>query len=224
VAEIVGGIGRACASVGCELVGGETAEHPGLIQPDEFDLAGFCIGFVERDELVDGSQSRAGDVVVGLASSGLHSNGFSLIRRLVADGNLPLSDDLLTPTRLYSASVLDLLAELRRGRLRVGGLAHITGGGLTRNLPRAVAPPLGICVDPSTWPQPQVFDAVARAAGMDGAEVRATFNCGIGFAVVVEQAGAAETIEIMSRHGIAAWQIGEVRPVGELGGQRYVEA
>jgi phosphoribosylformylglycinamidine cyclo-ligase len=223
VAEIVGGIGGACTSIGCELVGGETAEHPGIMAADEFDLAGFCVGFVERDNLVDGSQARSGDRVIGLASSGLHSNGYSLIRRLVADRRLPLSDSLLTPTRLYSPVVLDLLAELRRRRLRVGGLAHITGGGLARNLPRAVAPSLGIRVDPTAWPQPQIFDEIARGGGLSGTEMRATLNCGVGFAVVVEGQAVDATTDFLETHGIEAWVIGEVRPADRLGA-RYVEA
>lgn len=216
IAEIVGGIGAACEVVGCDLLGGETAEHPGLMGEDEFDLAGFCVGFVERSELIDGSATRAGDVVIGLASSGLHSNGFSLIRRLVDDGRLPLTDELLTPTRLYARAVLGLDG--------VHGLAHITGGGLARNLPRAVGPTLGIRVDPAAWRQPAIFDAVARAAGMDGVEMRATFNCGIGFAVIVGRDTVEATIASLAGQGIEAWPIGEVRPIDELGGSRYVEA
>jgi phosphoribosylformylglycinamidine cyclo-ligase len=216
VAEIVGGISAACAQIGCDLLGGETAEHPGLMADDEFDLAGFCVGFVERDRLIDGSAVRPGDAVVGLASSGLHSNGFSLIRRLVDDGRLPLADELLTPTRLYARALLELGD--------VHGLAHITGGGLARNLPRAVGQSLGIRLDPSSWRQPAIFDAVARAAGMSGEEMRATFNCGIGFAAIVDRGAAAAAIATLARHDIEAWQIGEVRLVDELGGSRYVEA
>jgi phosphoribosylformylglycinamidine cyclo-ligase len=216
VAEIVRSISAACAQIGCDLLGGETAEHPGIMDPEEFDLAGFCVGFVERSALVDGSMAQSGDVVVGLASSGLHSNGFSLIRRLVDDGRLPLTDELLTPTRLYSSAVLGLAG--------VHGLAHITGGGLARNLPRAVGPSLGVRVDPAAWRQPQVFDEVARAAGLNGAEMRATFNCGIGFAAVVAPDAADAAISYLAGRGIEAWRIGEVRPVDELGGSRYVEA
>jgi phosphoribosylformylglycinamidine cyclo-ligase len=216
VAEIVGGISAACAQIGCDLLGGETAEHPGLMADDEFDLAGFCVGFVERSALIDGTAAQAGDVVIGLASSGLHSNGFSLIRRLVDDGQLPLVDELLTPTRLYARAVLALSD--------VNGLAHITGGGLARNLPRAVGPSLGMQLDPSSWPQPAIFDIVARAAGMNGEEMRATFNCGIGFAAIVDRDAAGAAIAALARHDIEAWLIGEVRPVDELGGSRYVEA
>jgi phosphoribosylformylglycinamidine cyclo-ligase len=216
VAEIVGGISAACEQIGCDLLGGETAEHPGVMEPDEFDLAGFCVGFVEREKLIDRSGARAGDVVIGLASSGLHSNGFSLIRRLVDDGRLPLTDELLTPTRLYGRTVLDL------GSVR--GMAHITGGGLARNLPRAVGPTLGIRLDQTSWQRPSVFDAVAGAADMSGEEMRATFNCGIGFAVIVDRDEATAVIGRLEDLEVEAWQIGEVRPVDELGGSRYVEA
>ena len=216
VAQIVGGISAACSSIGCDLLGGETAEHPGVMAAEDFDLAGFCVGFVERSALIDGSATCAGDVVVGLASSGLHSNGFSLIRRLVDDGCLALTDELLIPTRLYAGVVL--------GLDDVHGMAHITGGGLVRNLPRAVGPSLGIRVDPSSWRQPEIFDRVARGANMDDVEMRATFNCGIGFAVVVSPDAAEVTVSQLLGRGIEAWRIGEVRPIDELGGSRYVEA
>lgn len=223
VATLVSGIARACAQIGCSLVGGETAEHPGLMAEDEFDLAGFCIGFAERDAVISAADSRAGDVIVGLASSGLHANGFSLIRALLDDGNLAPSDELLTPTRLYAPVVLELLAALRAGGLRAGGLAHITGGGLARNLPRAVPDGLGVRVDTSAWPQPAIFEQVARAAGMAGDEMRATFNCGIGFAVLLEPDAARPALALLRQDGIEAWVVGEVRPAGELGG-RYTEA
>jgi phosphoribosylformylglycinamidine cyclo-ligase len=223
VATLVSGIAGACAAIGCTLVGGETAEHPGLMADDEFDLAGFCIGFVERDELVTAAAAQAGDRVIGLASSGLHSNGFSLIRRLIDDGRLPLDEELLRPTRLYAPAVLDLVAELRRRQMRLGGLAHVTGGGIARNLPRAVGDDLGVLVRPAEWPQPVLFDRVARAAGMSSTELRGTFNCGIGFAVVLEPAAVPVALELLAGHGIDAWLIGEVRGAGELGG-RYGEA
>jgi phosphoribosylformylglycinamidine cyclo-ligase len=216
VAEIVGGIAAACTTIGCELLGGETAEHPGVMAADDFDLAGFCVGFVERDALIDGSAGRPGDAVIGMASSGLHSNGFSLIRRLIDDGRLPLTDGLLTPTRLYARAVLAL------GRVR--GLAHITGGGLARNLPRAVGRDLGVRLRPGAWPQQAIFDTVARAAAMNGAEMRATFNCGIGFAAIVEPAAVDGAIQILRDHSVEAWAIGEVATVDDLGGVRYLEA
>ena len=224
VATLVAGIASACESVGCALVGGETAEHPGLMDPDAFDLAGFCIGFVERDELIDGRAARAGDVVVGLASSGLHANGYSLVRRLVDTGGLALGEKLLAPTRLYAPAVLRLLGDLRGRGLRVGGLAHITGGGLTGNLPRAVGRDHGVRINLGSWPEPQIFGLISQAAGIDGAEMRATFNCGIGFAAVVEPAAVDATVVSLRESQIDAWVIGEVRPIDELGGARYLEA
>jgi phosphoribosylformylglycinamidine cyclo-ligase len=223
VAQLVAGVADACGQIGCELIGGETAEHPGVMAPDDYDMAGFCIGIAERDELIDASHSREGDAIIGLASSGLHSNGFSLVRRLVDDGRLALTDDLLTPTRLYSATILDLLQTLRKLKLRVGGMAHITGGGLRRNLPRALPQDMGADVDTSMWRQPQIFDTIARASGMSGAEMRATFNCGVGFAVVVEQDGVDFALTTLEDAGVEAWDIGTVRSTSDLDGERYFE-
>jgi phosphoribosylformylglycinamidine cyclo-ligase len=224
VARLVGGVGQACTDIGCALVGGETAEHPGLMADDAFDLAGFCIGFVERERLVDARSSRDGDAIIGLASAGLHSNGYSLVRKLIDDGRLPLTDDLLTPTRLYAPAVLALLDELRARGLRAGGLSHITGGGLARNLPRALGDDLGALVRTGSWQVPPIFDEIARAADMDAVEMRATFNCGIGFAIVVESAAVQPAIDNLAASGIDAWQIGEVRSAAVLGGERYAEA
>jgi phosphoribosylformylglycinamidine cyclo-ligase len=224
-AAIVRGIAAACDEVGCSLVGGETAEHPGVMAADQFDLAGFCVGIVERDELIDGTAARAGDVVVGLASSGLHANGYSLVRRLIGTGELALSNELLTPTRLYARTIAELMEWLRERGQAIHGMAHITGGGLAGNLPRAVAPDLGIRVLTGAWSMPDIFGRIQNRAGMASAEMRATFNCGVGFALVLD--GSAVTDDLFrwfqSDHGIEAWAIGEVRPIEQLGG-RYVEA
>ncbi len=224
VADLVNGVGAACASIDCALIGGETAEHPGLLPDDAFDLAGFCIGFAERDELIDANLARPGDVILGMASSGLHSNGFSLIRKLVDDGRLPLNEELLTPTRLYSGTVLSLITGLRGRGLRIGGLTHITGGGLARNLPRALGDDLAAVIETSRWEMPEIFELVAHAASMNGAEMRATFNCGIGFAAVVEPAAAEKALAIVRGSGIDAWIIGDVRLAADVGGPRYLEA
>ncbi len=233
VSALVAGISRACDSIGCTLVGGETAEHPGLMAADAFDMAGFCVGFVERSELIDRTEAQAGDVIIGLASSGLHANGYSLVRKLIDQGSLALTDIgeggqsygeiLLTPTRLYTPAILALLAMLRTQGLRSGGLAHITGGGLAGNLPRAVGDDLGVRVRVDSWVQPQIFDTVGRLAGIGGAEMRATFNCGIGFAVVAEEDAVRPSIELLAAHGIEAREVGDVRALDELSA-RYVEA
>jgi phosphoribosylformylglycinamidine cyclo-ligase len=233
VSTLVGGISTACDSIGCALVGGETAEHPGLMAADAFDLAGFCVGFVERNELIDRTEAQAGDAIVGLSSSGLHANGYSLVRKLIEQGSLRLADIgeggrtygeiLLTPTRLYTTPILALLGMLRAQGLRSGGLAHITGGGLAGNLPRAVGDDLGVRVQVRSWDQPEIFATIGRLAGVGQPEMRATFNCGIGFAVVAEEDAVQPSIDLLASHGIAAWRIGDVRSLDELGGQRYVE-
>jgi phosphoribosylformylglycinamidine cyclo-ligase len=246
VAAIVGGIAEACTQIGCALVGGETAEHPGLMEPDAFDLAGFCVGLVERETLLDGSACAEGDVVLGLASSGLHANGFSLVRALLArhdidlrrpfgevlaerglegDGALPerVGDVLLTPTRLYAADVLALRDELRARGLRLAALQHVTGGGLAGNLPRGVPAGLGVRLNVGSWPVPVIFTLLARLGGLEGAELRATFNCGLGMAVVLEPAAVETAGALLAQREIAAWPIAEIRPRAELGGARYAE-
>lgn len=224
VSSLIDGVARACAEIGCVLVGGETAEHPGLMADDAFDLAGFCAGFVEEPYLIDRSRARQGDAIVGLASSGLHSNGYSLVRKLVDEGRLPLTSDLLTPTRLYSVAVLEVTDAVREAGRRVGGLAHITGGGLKRNIPRALPDSMAARIRPSTWPQPQIFDEIGDAAGMTDAEMRATFNCGIGFAIVLEPAAVDMTLKLLDAAGMGAWEIGVVGPADWFDGERYVEA
>jgi len=211
-------------------VGGETAEHPGLMAEDEFDLAGFCIGFVESDQLIDGSDAREGDLVVGLASDGLHSNGYSLVRSLLDGGALALTDDLLTPTRIYLPAVINVLETLRNAGARISGLAHVTGGGLVTNLPRAIgSPDLGVLIDPNSWVEPEIFRRVSSAAGIRPEDTRAIFNDGIGFAIVVEPDAGDATVNILAEDlvgegGIEAWTIGEVRSRGFLGDSRYAEA
>jgi phosphoribosylformylglycinamidine cyclo-ligase len=224
VSELISGVAKACDEIGCLLVGGETAEHPGVMPDGAFDLAGFCAGFVEQDYLIDRSQARQGDAIIGLASSGLHSNGFSLIRKLVDEGNLRLSEELLAPTRLYAQVILDVADAVRASHRRIGGLAHITGGGLKRNIPRALPDSMAARIRPSTWPQPPIFDAVARGSGMSDEEMRATFNCGIGFAIVLEPSAVDLALELIDGAGIDAWEIGIVGPSDWFSGERYVEA
>lgn len=179
--EVVASISAACTAAGCALVGGETAEHPGVVAEDHLDLAGFAVGVVERDEVLGAHRVVAGDVIVGIPSSGLHSNGFSLVRALVDDRRLAADADLLlTPTRLYPSD----MAALRAGGVTLHAAAHITGGGFPENLPRAIPDGLRAIVDPSTWDRPAAIDAVL-AAGVAEDDAWSTFNMGIGMCLVL---------------------------------------
>ena len=216
VAErVIKGIVEGCLQAGCALVGGETAEMPGMYEGEDYDLAGFCVGLVEKDRIIDGTQTRAGDAIVGLASSGPHSNGYSLIRRLLAmsgagpdtklDGQ-PLYDALLAPTRIYVKSILKLLETVP-----VHGVAHITGGGPTGNIPRVVPAGLEVHIDARKWPRPAVFDWLQRAGNVAGDEMYRTFNCGLGMTVCVPADRADETVRILRACGETADVIGEVK-------------
>jgi phosphoribosylformylglycinamidine cyclo-ligase len=254
IGELVRGVASGCRDAGCALVGGETAEHPGLMEPDAFDLAGFCVGVVERDRLIDGTAVRAGDAVVGLAASGLHSNGFSLVRALVASYDLdlqrPYQEQLyltlgdaagavmtrepdaafatlghvfLTPTTIYARAILALRATLVAAGHDLRGVAHVTGGGLVGNVPRALPPALGVRLDPQSWPMPSVMQLLGALGGIEEPELRATFNGGLGMVVVVPPPAVGLTVESLAASGIRAWEVGEVAPVDELDGARYVE-
>ena len=187
--RVVAGIADGCRQAGCALIGGETAEMPGMYAPGHYDLAGFCVGAVERDQLLDGSKIRAGDAIIGLPSSGVHSNGYSLVRHLLDalpmesdDWNLgaPLGEVLMRPTRIYVKQILDL-----RARYDVLGLAHITGGGFTGNVPRVLPAGLGARIDKGSWPTPPIFDLLRARGNLGDAEMYRTFNNGIGMIVVV---------------------------------------
>ena len=216
VAEaVVRGIVEGCVQAGAALVGGETAEMPGMYHDADYDLAGFCVGVVEKDAIIDGSAVAAGDAIIGLASSGPHSNGYSLIRKLIevsgatADtviAGRKLFEQLLAPTRIY---VKPLLALLRA--LPVHGLAHITGGGLTDNIPRVLPAGLEAVLERRRWGSDAVFEWLQRTARIDAAEMYRTFNCGIGMALIVSPAHAAAAIELLAAHGESAQLIGEVR-------------
>jgi phosphoribosylformylglycinamidine cyclo-ligase len=255
IAELVGGVATGCQLAGCALVGGETAEHPGLMRPDEFDLAGFCVGIAERADLLDATTAEAGDVLVGLAASGLHANGYSLVRALLAQFDLALDrpylevvratlgeaavermadaepdrvlatlgEVLLTPTRIYARDILALRERLAAEGTPLCGLAHVTGGGLPGNLPRALPPTLGARVDPAAWPLPSIHRLIAGLAGMDGPELRATLNGGLGMVAVVPRAGVGSTLALLAEKGLPAWVIGEVVQADVLGGSRYAE-
>jgi phosphoribosylformylglycinamidine cyclo-ligase len=216
VAEaVVRGIVEGCVQAGAALVGGETAEMPGMYHGEDYDLAGFCVGVVEKASIIDGSQVAAGDVIIGLDSSGAHSNGYSLIRRLVAkagatpatqlDGR-PLFDRLLAPTRIYVKPLLALMKALP-----VHALAHITGGGLTDNIPRVLPEGLEAVLERRAWGRDPLFDWLQLEARTDSQAMYRTFNCGIGMVVVVEAARATAALELLKQHGEGAQLIGEVR-------------
>jgi phosphoribosylformylglycinamidine cyclo-ligase len=215
-ARVIEGIARACKESGCALIGGETAEMPGLYKPGDFDLAGFSVGAVERERILPQTdRMREGDVLIGVASSGVHSNGYSLVRRVVADSGRAyhsaapfeagksLGQALMTPTRLYVKSAL---AALRTGAVK--GLAHITGGGITENLPRALPDGLDAEIDLGAWTAPAVFGWLARSAGIAADEMLRTFNCGIGLIAVAEPMKAGQIIDSFGDAGEKAVRIG----------------
>ena len=216
VAEaVVRGIAEGCVQAGAALVGGETAEMPGMYHGADYDLAGFCVGVVEKEAIIDGSAVAAGDAVIGLGSSGPHSNGYSLIRKLVSaagataqtmlDGR-SLFDRLLAPTRIYVKSLLALIKAMP-----VHALAHITGGGLTDNIPRVLPAGLEAVLERRSWPRDPVFDWLQRGGRIAAAEMYRTFNCGIGMTVIVPAARATAALEFLAARGESAQLIGEVR-------------
>lgn len=242
VAELVSGVAAGCRAAGCALVGGETAEHPGLMTADAFDLAGTAIGVVERTRVIDGSAVRSGDAIVGLASSGLHANGYSLVRALMAEWDLDLAEPyqarlrrtlgdaaatsalegaeheamatlgevLLTPTLIYSRAILAVRQTLVGLGWDLHGLAHITGGGLPGNVPRALPAGLAARLDPSRWVMPSVMRLIGALGGLDDAELRATFNGGLGMIAVVPVLAVPATIAALGDHGFLGIQVGEV--------------
>ncbi len=212
---VVNGIGRGCELAGCALVGGETAEMPGMYAGKDFDLAGFCVGVVEADQIIDGSRVAVGDVLIGLDSSGPHSNGFSLIRKVlevsatrpeeVSLGNGTLADALLAPTRIYVKSLLKLIASCP-----VNAVAHITGGGLLENLPRVLPPQTRAVLNASSWVQPPVFAWLQQAGNIHTTEMYRTFNCGIGMVICVPAAEAERAMELLTTAGETARLIGSI--------------
>ena len=213
--QVIRGIAEGCARAGCALVGGETAEMPGMYAGEDYDLAGFCVGLVEKDAIIDGSRASAGDAVIALPSSGPHSNGYSLIRKLLAvsgagaDTELagrPLHDWLLEPTRIYVRPVLALLAEVP-----VTAIAHITGGGITGNIPRVLPRGIEACLDLRGYPRPAIFDWLQQAGRIERDEMLRTFNCGIGMTICVPAAEADRAVEVLRRAGEQPHRIGELR-------------
>jgi phosphoribosylformylglycinamidine cyclo-ligase len=209
VAELVEGVADGCRQAGCALLGGETAEIPALYGERDVDLAGFCVGAVERARLVDGSRVAAGDVLVAIASDGVHSNGFSLVRRLLEHHGIDprgAPDALLAPTAIYAREVAALL-----DAVDVRALAHVTGGGIEGNLPRVLPDGLGAAVDAGAWAWPEVFAWLA-GLGVETDEMRRVFNCGVGMIAVVPAADADRALEAAAAGGRAAFPIGRVEP------------
>lgn len=216
-AAVVQGIAKGCEDAGCALLGGETAELPGFYAPGEYDLAGFSVGVVERSAIIDGKRVRAGDAVIGVASSGLHSNGYSLARKVLLDHaklaldatpeglGEPLADALLRPTRIYARAVRALL-----DAVDVRALSHITGGGLPGNVPRVLPDDLGVELDAGSWSRPAVFDLVQRLGGVDEEEMRRAFNLGLGLVVVVPQEDASRAVDALTQAGERASVVGRV--------------
>ena len=214
-ATVIQGIARGCELSGCALIGGETAEMPGMYPEGEYDLAGFAVGAVEKSEIIDGSTITPGDVVLGLASSGAHSNGYSLARRIIEraqpdldapfDGERSLADCLMTPTRIYVKPLLALMKALP-----VKGLAHITGGGLLENVPRILSADVAAVLEKSAWPRPKLFDWLQAEGNVDEVEMHRVFNCGIGMVVVVAAADAERAQTLLREAGENVWPIGRI--------------
>jgi phosphoribosylformylglycinamidine cyclo-ligase len=216
---VVESIAEGCRQAGCALIGGETAEMPGMYAPGDYDLAGFCVGAVERDKLLTGAGIATGDVILGLASSGVHSNGFSLVRRIVeqdrwdlgqrlpGEGNRSLADILLAPTRIYVRALLPLV---QGGRIK--GLAHITGGGLLENIPRVLPDSCHAVVETTRWPVPAVFAQLQAGGNIAPEEMARTFNCGVGMAVIVASAQVQSTVEALAAAGETVFEIGRIEP------------
>jgi phosphoribosylformylglycinamidine cyclo-ligase len=204
---VMTGITRGCRAAGCALLGGETAELPGLYGEGKFDLAGFCVGVADRARLLDGSSCRPGDVLIGLASSGLHSNGFSLVRKVFGTDEIRtgLGPKLLRPTRVYVRTVLDLLSGFK-----IKAMAHITGGGFTDNIPRVLPASMGAVVRRGSWPIPRIFRLIQERGGVAQPEMFRTLNMGIGMVLVVTRRSAPGVLERLERLEQKAWIIGEV--------------
>ena len=213
-AEVISGICEGCRQAGAVLLGGETAEMPGFYGDAEYDLAGFCVGAVNRDALIDGQTIAPGDRLIGVASSGIHANGYSLVRKLIQDhsidlqrpfGDSTLGDVLLTPTRIYAQSLRAL-----RHTVTVKGIAHITGGGITENLPRILPPQVTATINTYAWPRPEIFTWLQQCGSIPEAEMLRTFNCGIGIIVCVAEADEPAALDQLKTQGETAWSIGDI--------------
>ena len=217
IADIVAGVAEGCVQSGCALIGGETAEHPGLMPEDDYDLAGYCTGIVDKSKIIDNKTMEAGDVVIALASSGVHSNGFSLVRKVfdvensdisspVAElGGKSIGETLLTPTKLYVKSVLALLEQVK-----VKGISHITGGGFYENIPRSIPDGLGAKIDKNAVKILPIFNLIAKTGNISERDMFNTFNMGVGMSIVVPAEDVEKSLEILKSNGEDAYVIGEI--------------
>ena len=215
-AAVVEGIGEGCSQAGASLVGGETAEMPGMYEGEDYDLAGFCVGIAEKDDLIDGTKVKAGDKLIALASSGPHSNGYSLIRKIIEvsgadlsadlDGQ-PVADALMAPTKIYVKSVLKLI-----NASEVHALSHITGGGFQENIPRVLPEGTKAVVDTSSWQWPEVFNWLQENGNVDTFEMFRTFNCGVGMIIALPEEKADAAVALLNAEGEQAWIIGDIQP------------
>jgi phosphoribosylformylglycinamidine cyclo-ligase len=212
--QVIGGIAEGCQQAGCALIGGETAEMPGIYAPGDFDLAGFCVGIVERERVINGDAVKTGDKLIALASSGPHSNGYSLIRKIIEFSGVDLTQDcggqslseaLIAPTRIYVKNLLAL-----GKKIPILAMAHITGGGLLENIPRILPPHCAANIDRSSWSMPVVFDWLQSAGNVETSEMFRTFNCGVGMVLVVEQGDRDVCLQLLGELGEQAWEIGQI--------------
>mgnify|MGYP000526945503 FL=1 len=214
-ADVIAGIGKGCELAGAALVGGETAEMPGMYEGDDYDLAGFCVGVVEKNQIIDGHKVAPSDKIIAISSSGPHSNGYSLIRKIIeitdADltqpcGHTTLAEALMAPTQIYNKPLLALQREIKPH-----ALAHITGGGLLENIPRVLPSGCSAVLDKQSWELPPVFQWLSDAGGVAESEMHRTFNCGIGMTLIVGDSKAEAAMQLLHEHGLTCWELGEVR-------------
>jgi len=219
-AAVVGGIAKGCELAGCALIGGETAEMPGMYPAGEYDLAGFAVGVVEKSKIITGKEIAPGDAIIGVASSGAHSNGYSLIRKIIERANAKPTDDfdgrtlgdvVMQPTQIYVKQILSLME-----KVTIKGMAHITGGGLVENIPRVLPDNVQAVLQRQSWQMPKLFQWLQQQGGVEDAEMHRVFNCGIGMAIVLSAAQVDTALAHLKQQGLEAWQIGDVveRPAG----------
>ena len=211
--EIVKGINNGCIQAGCSLIGGETAEMPGMYKAGEYDLAGFCVGVVEKQDIINGENIEAGDIVIGLESSGLHSNGYSLVRKVLSKNeSIRMSAELLKPTRIYVKPVLSLLKTLNRRQKNVKGIAHITGGAFYDKIARILPDNVNVKIDKNSWTVPKIFRLIQNKAGIDDREIYHTLNMGIGMVLIIRPEAVNNVKQELAKFNLNNWIIGKVVP------------